>query len=201
MKTLFNFILIFTATKLFTSCGIAIPLIKDYVEKKPGEVRQFNSTDPVFKSYISEFEAHARQQNGDQSFLVGDIPINFGNTENDQYQGVCFQYTNGQKEILIRKVWWNSVNKKYQKSLLFHELGHCRLNREHKNETVNKLNRSYKLSIMNAVIVSNVDYDKFESEYLYELFNKNEQLIIASIEQLTPQIIPASSPSREVSSL
>ena len=45
--------------------------------------------------------------------------------------GVCRTWSNGDREVLINKDWWNGTTDPYRKILIFHELGHCYFNRSH----------------------------------------------------------------------
>lgn len=168
-------------TKLLTSifllsiitlsgCGIPLPLQKDLVVKDRNAVRQFATTNPAFNQYVQEFEQRGRVILNDGSFSVGDIPINFGDTENPAFQGVCFEYPDGTKEIIIRESWWQGASDAYRESLVFHELGHCRLGRDHLDDVREVDNINHKVSMMNSVIVPPQTYNQFRDEYLKELF-------------------------------
>lgn len=174
--------LLATMTILITSCGVPLPLQKDLVVKDIKAVRQFATTNPVFSEYIKEFEQQGKVITGEGSFSVGDIPINFGDTENEAFQGVCFQYPDGTREVIIRKNWWDAADKDYRESLLFHELGHCRLDREHTEEIfLTQEERSYKASLMSSVIVGPKDYKDYKEEYLKELFLQKTDDLLTSL--------------------
>ena len=133
--------------------------------------RRFQKSNPVFNEYIDKFEVHGRIYLKDANFKVGNIPINFLDPEESSVQGICTQYSDGSKEIIIRKEWWEQVSKKYHESLIFHELGHCRLGRDHLDEEYEDSDKTaYKLSLMNGVLVVPGEFEKFESAYLRELF-------------------------------
>ncbi len=173
-----SLLLIFTIT-FATSCGLPLSMRNDRVSKSV-ETRQFTSTDPTFSTYISSFERIAIEKTGDTSFRIGDIPINFGDTENPHFQGVCFEYSDGSKEVIIKKEWWDSADENYRESLLFHELGHCRLNREHDNTLIPSNDGDKKLSMMSAVIVNSNEYSQNKEAYLTELFTKDIQLLLSA---------------------
>ena len=198
--------------------------ISDFVENREGG-RKFNTSNPVFDKYIYRFEKYGQFYKKDKYFHVGDIPINFGDTENPLFDGVCFSYSNGEKEIIIKKSWWDRHEKKeveeenqddkdikdeakevvestekdgeegeeeevvdakngasedkekkesyslIQESLIFHELGHCRLGRQHLEESFEKgLGFEVKKSMMSHNIVTSNDYRKYKEGYWEELF-------------------------------
>ncbi len=158
---------------IMTSCGIPLPLQSDLMIRGESAVRQFSSTDEAFASYIEEFEQLGKTNSGDVSFTIGDIPVNFGNIENENYQGVCYTYTDGTREVIIRQTWWDSHTDDYRRSLIYHELGHCRLDREHLDDTYEVDGEIMKVSMMNSVIVRPRDYNRFSDHYHKELFNND----------------------------
>lgn len=176
-KVLLTFIALF----LTASCGIPLPLQKDLVVKDLDAVRQFSQTDPTFASFVQEFELRGRVILNDGSFSVGDIPINFGDTENPNFQGVCFEYPDGTKEVIVKKEWWDNVNDEYRESLLFHELGHCRLGRDHLDEVVTHSGSSHKVSMMNSVIVQPNTYKNHKEQYQIELYTYNTDELFHSL--------------------
>lgn len=170
-KVLMAFIIFLTVS----SCGIPLPLQKDLIVKDIDAVRQFATTDPVFASFVQEFELKGRVILNDGSFKIGDIPINFGDTENPKFQGVCFEYPDGTKEIIVRREWWAAVDDTYRESLIFHELGHCRLGRDHYNAVITTVEQGdFKASMMNEVIVSPQNYEDFKDEYRTELYTQSQ---------------------------
>ena len=74
------------------------------------ESRHFQTSNPIFDEYIKTFEAHGRIYLKDANFKVGNIPINFLDPEEASVQGICTQYSDGSKEIIIRKEWWELVS-------------------------------------------------------------------------------------------
>src|SRR5690606_5162811 len=100
--------------------------------------------------------AYAKSTTGNSNFTVGDVPINFHDPEEDEYQGVCYIYSDNSREIIIRKRWWDAVNVDDRESLIYHELGHCKLDREHDNAT----EQNVKLSMMNQYIVLGTEYSQ-----------------------------------------
>lgn len=158
-----------------SSCGL--PLHRDLVVKNKGEVRQFSSTNPLFNNIVSQFEQAGRQYSGNSQFTVSNVPVNFGNTENEKFEGVCFSYPDGTTEVIIREAWWNSASQALKESLLYHELGHCVLGRDHDNETFSVDGTTHKASMMNSVIVNSSKYTSYKAGYLTELFTYSKQVL------------------------
>ena len=84
--------------------------------------------------------------------------------------GVCIEYSNGQTEILIRESSWNTFSNSQREILIFHELGHCHLDRDHKDTTY----KSIDLSVMKSLLINQFDYQTYFPEYMEELFLENE---------------------------
>ena len=130
---------------------------------------------------------------------ISDIPINFGDLDaidgsavidHDHLfhesaristtVGVCIKYGDGTKEILIRESAWNTYSTQQQEILIFHELGHCLLNRDHQDERY----QGFKISIMNSILLNQTDYDYFYHDYIRELFTSNTEDLEFSIDAI-----------------
>ncbi len=158
------------------SCGITNHF--DKVKKPAGYVRQFSTTDETFNAYIKKFEDHAKIKTGNVNYKLNDIPINFGDTENERFVGVCFTYSDGKKEVIIKADWWNKVPPSSRESLIFHELGHCALDREHNEDMiVNGKGEELRASIMHPSIVSAQAYSEYYDGYVHELFTNDRGIL------------------------
>lgn len=74
------------------------------------------------------------------------------------------------RHILLDIEYWNESDDLDRESLIYHELGHCILNREHNDFVIVYTDgRVIKKSIMNAYLFS--EYRKYRSYYIYELFH------------------------------
>ena len=172
-------LLLLLSLNSFSGCGIIKGL--DNQEKGAGFVRQFSTTDGGFLSYITTFENNGKIEFNDPTFKVTNVPVNFGDTENPEFVGVCFTYSNGDKEIIIDKQWWDRVSPTSRESLIFHELGHCALNRVHNDEEIEKNGKTVRASIMNPGVVSSMDYNSYKPGYLHELYTNDQTILFDSI--------------------
>jgi hypothetical protein len=156
---------------LLLACGIQVPGKKhDIVHVRGATTKLHDSSNEQFQPYIEKFEFHGRREFNDPKFKVGDIPINFGDTTNPDYDGVCLVYSDETKEIIIRKSWWDRAHPLQREMMVFHELGHCRLGRTHEEETVPVGERPLKVSLMNPVIPDSTTYESAREGYISELF-------------------------------
>lgn len=158
---------------LFYGCGSDL-IKKHLVKHKVGVSRQYSTTDPTFASYVTQFE-QAFTGIHKSTMKISNIPINFGTPNEEEFEGVCHLYSNGDKEIIIRKDWWDRVSEEARQLMIFHELGHCVLDRDHKNDKGYYQGREINLSIMSAVLMPVFDYKSFKEEYYYELFTSNHE--------------------------
>lgn len=174
--------LTFTLAALISSCGPLMP--KSDNVKTPGQnTRLHQSSNPVFSSYVSAFEQEGRVHLNDNNFTAGDVPINFGDTKNTNYDAVCNTYSDSSKEILVDQNWWNSTNETQREIIIFHELGHCRLGRDHDNELyTNTIGETRKISVMNGTIPDSQTYQIYREGYLEELFTYSRGTLLSEFE-------------------
>ena len=88
-------------------------------------------------------------------------------------QKVLGSCTLGQKIVKINKEIWNDYDRNIQKEVIYHELGHCLLNRMHNNKRLLINNYSVPASIMNESVPSffyNVDFYGLKERLVDELF-------------------------------
>jgi hypothetical protein len=99
-----------------------------------------------------------------------DIPIQFADFTNSANIGLCTWWDSGYRQITIDKTYWDNpyITEEIKISLIFHELGHCDLNRQH-----NSALRSdgQPVSLMYPYNVGYLPQD--EDYYFDELFNRN----------------------------
>lgn len=123
---------------LISSCG---KNISDFIQGKGNPKR--GKTDPVFREFVDSFSQRF-------NISVG-VPITFKPIE-QKYAGVCLVYVNGYREIRINKIYWESYSREQKEQLIFHELGHCVLNRGHDDSLI--FNTNCPNSIMRSFMFS-----------------------------------------------
>ena len=182
--TVFTWLLVL----ILASCGMID--ITDHIQTRSYErVRQ--ATAPAFYPHIIEFEKLARELKKEPNFTIGDIPINFGKLRHGGHVGECWTYPNGQKEIVVSFDFWKSASHLERESLVFHELGHCRLDRRHITATVKYYetyedgealySSRFKKSMMNDHLINPRRYEEYRDSYLYELFTGSTLMLCMDI--------------------
>lgn len=123
-------------------------------------------TDPTFAIHVDIFE--------DDLGRSVTTPIVFAEI-GDTYAGTCRKWKGlAYREININKKQWDVMDYSSREHLIFHELGHCELKRDHKDTMVDLGKTACPSSIMrwfsfNEYEITNCyDYDR--NYYLNELF-------------------------------
>lgn len=161
-----------------------LPKKNDHVHKPGVTTKMYASSNETFEGFITQFEEAAGEELGNPYYKIEDVPVNFGDTENKDFDGVCFSYSDGTKEVIIKKSFWDTASIIQKRILIFHELGHCALGRSHDDETVEHKGIVYKTSIMHPTIPDSVQYLKAESEFRRELFTLDKSALKQKIETL-----------------
>ena len=176
MKSILTLALIST---LFVSCGK--DPFSDLIHRKETDPRMFDKTNPVFDSYAVEFQKK-HEDVMRKEIRISHIPINFADTEKDGDEntiGICYSWSSGKREIIINQHWWATASECDRQVLINHELGHCALNRGHKDSRDGNL----KLSQMNSWHLSGRTYCDLESGYDFELFTHDHSELGVSDEE------------------
>ena len=127
-------------------------------------------TDAVFIPFIKEFEQSMQRHTQGRLSSIGNIPIVFGDT--GTAAGICrtdFDQNdlNWKKTVVIKMSEWKRYSWANQEVLIFHELGHCFLDRGHDDKMVDNATPK---SLMHSS-GSYTYYKENQDYYRYELFN------------------------------
>jgi len=137
--------------------------------------RMFETTDPEFMPILNEFWADSAEFGGSQDRK--NVPINFATTAIGRsatckhYHYLDYGTRRTDIEILVNPHHWEISTDMDRKSMIYHELGHCLLGREHNNSMVDFDGAQIKGSIMNTITGGTLNRRESDSYYLHELFN------------------------------
>ena len=127
--------------------------------------------DPEFTEYVEQFE---KDCNCDVNVKMefSNLNLGYGDTQNETL-GVCLYLSNTPKKIFIDKTVWDKVEDKlFKKHLIYHELGHCYLNRPHTEDMIFLYDG--RLVPKSLMYPSMFYYEKeLWDYYVLELFNSN----------------------------
>lgn len=121
-----------------------------------------------FESYVSSFEESAHARGVD--LAIADLVIEFGTPAAPTADATCYQGGNTVPRIVIDQKKWDAMPEAKRTALLFHEMGHCVLDRPHLDGA--KSGSSCPVSVMNSYTLSATCYSSNEDYYLSELFGK-----------------------------
>jgi len=93
---------------------------------------------------------------------------------NSWASGMCYYSDTGINEIRIRKAAWELMSDFDKEALIFHELGHCLLNRPH---CAAETKKGTPFSIMHPYVVEGELWEKYRSFYMKELFEPSRKCI------------------------
>lgn len=139
-----------------TSCGL-------------GEHREFR-VEEALQEYYGYFinEAHTRELLPDVNDLIIEFSGNLGEGANNGVTlGQCITSDNSTPTVKIDKTLFYNLGSCQKWMLIFHELGHCLLNRHHKDDYDSDGKR---ISLMSTFLISELDCNAKHASYINELF-------------------------------
>ncbi|MBX2817017.1 MAG: hypothetical protein KTR24_13510 [Saprospiraceae bacterium] len=126
---------------------------------------------PDFQPYVDRFVDEAAERGITIDFSDTGLSVVFRKAAQVESSGVC----RGNHNIEIEKLYWDGLSDAEREGLIFHELGHCELDRRHRNdllsngEWASRMRGSPIPDTLNAVI----NYSEERRDYyIEELFNE-----------------------------
>lgn len=136
--------------------------------------RSTKNQDKAFTAYVRLFESMYGKS-------TSNVSIGFAELEGSTV-GRCKRWSNGFREIEIDPKYWNSkyTSEEEKIGLIFHELGHCELNRSHV-EDIQYYSGQYirgdvPRSLMYPYNFYSSFYSELESYYFAEMFTPNTKI-------------------------
>jgi len=94
--------------------------------------------------------------------------------------GVCITFEGGgPKKLQLNALHWPTLTETQKQLVVFHELGHCILNRDHKADLEDRLGYYQAVSIMHPAVLEAISPDTFaqyRSDYYSELFGRSPNM-------------------------
>jgi hypothetical protein len=145
-------------------------LILTFISCNKDEYQNSELYNIEFEPYLNSFLEEGLLRgynltNNNINFYLADIDVN-------DAVGLCYQ----NEKIVIDRDYWNNAREESKEHLIFHELGHCFLKRNHKNE---KNINGECLSFMREGKTEcslNLASSLWRKYYIDELFNQDETL-------------------------
>lgn len=104
--------------------------------------------------------------------LVRNVLGEFRDLDDPEVAGYCWSFANGDRKIEADSAWWATASPLAREALVFHELGHCVLGREHRDSQVQREGLVIPVSLMSPYILDEFIYSRFYSYYIQELFDR-----------------------------
>lgn len=140
---------------------------------EPITENNFENVDVQLWDYFETFENEAARRGVEIDLASLDLLSHISEISEDGVAGTC-QYSSQQSNVVtIDQSFWNRASNDLREMVVFHELGHCVLFRDHRNASTND---GICLSIMNSGLTDcTVYYNEVNRDlYLDELFTFSE---------------------------
>lgn len=140
------------------------------------------------QSYVTQFEIEGSRLQG-TPMKINDLIVIFDQELSGKpILGTCTRSSDTPVVRLNPKFWFGTyyygyyVSNSLREALVFHELGHCILNRKHSDVRVNTVDQGFNIqaSLMSTYMLSRYDYEINHEQYLMELFGVPHQVAMYS---------------------
>lgn len=126
--------------------------------------------DPEFTPYVERFVARAAERD---VVVSPNITVQFTEDsldDDDEGKAMARCYRGfGARYVVVARNYWDKMHDLQREEVIFHELGHCLLDRPHRNEE----RFNVPCSLMNGTGLPYIaDYGSHKENYLDELFGK-----------------------------
>ena len=152
--------------------------------------------DPQFSSYVEAFKNQAIAEN--HPLVIDSLIVEMQDKLDPGILGICWMSQGDPSfvpKVQISKEYWSMIDDNGKQELMFHELGHCVLNRAHRADS----NNGIPLSIMNPYYIDPNFYTANLDQYYHELFLQQD--VSADLPmKATPADALTISPSAHISS-
>lgn len=148
------------------SCQTDQPLIPESIVE---ENSPYPGVDEALWSYFSAFEAEAKERGKSIDLAAEGITAVLDGIDEEHVAGVCQYNFRSENHIIIDSEFWENASTLFREMIIFHELGHCSLGQDHREDVVQgnlcaSIMRSGSEGCRDAYNSQNRDY------YLDELF-------------------------------
>jgi hypothetical protein len=144
---------------MISACGV-VDLSRDvYVE-------------PEFQAYVEDFQM--------QTGLKNIIPIKFKEIQEEYVIALCYNYNNTDKNYIeVDPEEFNKLSDSEKEETIYHELGHCLLNRSHNESMLDARRYGIRSSIPKTIMypyVFGTKYLQYKGYYVNELVDETASL-------------------------
>lgn len=129
----------------------------------------FPTVTPALRPFYVAFEEEAAERGFDIDLTLEEVTGNIVQLGNMGVLGVCVRSDTEPNRVAVDGDAWAVASQAFRELIVFHELGHCVLNREHLDDDVDGIC----ISIMNSGLSGcdiSLEDDALREAYLDELF-------------------------------
>lgn len=112
---------------LVLAASILIIILFQSCQKEASEV----VIDSALLPYMEKFRIEAASRGITADYEALGISAALTRINDENVVGQCIHNTEEPNKIVISRIYWNSIDTVKREFLIFHELGHCILNRSH----------------------------------------------------------------------
>ncbi len=161
MMRFFFFCLMTTLGFSFLSC------------QKQAQEKVYTNVDQKLWELFEKFEEEASLRGFDIDLEADGIEATIGLIEQQHVAGTCHYNENTPNSIIIDEEFWMIADEDLKEFILFHELGHCKLQRNHREDAFDNGNC---ISIMRSGVEDCKDNygSTSRTQYLDELFHPDK---------------------------
>lgn len=117
------------------------------------------------QAYIDLFTSEAEEREVEIDLSEINLGAYIKNIEENGTIGQCISYSDGSKDIVIDERNWDRLDELEKEYVVFHELGHCVLNRSHNN-----------MEDSNGLCQSIMQSGEGQCQSHYDMTNRNQLL-------------------------
>ncbi len=111
---------------------VLFTLMLSCTEENSDESRAVDSfVDDKLYEYFESFKQEAELRSVDINFELLNVEGYIDDIQDRGVAGQCQTYVNGNRAVVMDESYWNKSSDLVREFLVFHELGHCVLGREH----------------------------------------------------------------------
>ena len=96
------------------------------------QLLEISVVEPELQPYFLEFQAEAAERGISITAAFADISAEIVDISDDDVIGQCRYSSARPNEVRIDQAFWNRASETSREHVVFHELGHCYLSRDHK---------------------------------------------------------------------
>ncbi len=169
-------VLLLLTLTIFSSCRRDTDVLLDNnndASSTTSTTKSFANVDPSLWPYFQRFEEQAALRglsiNLNELELTGDLE----DLPGENVGGQCTWHSNNPNHITIDEPLFNDLSDLYREFIIFHELGHCVLDRDHREDADQ---HGSCISLMRSGLGACHDNytNNTRTNYINELFNPNE---------------------------